>query len=1402
LAELGGPAALRGFRLQALYTLDRLLRLPDGCSIQPEGREDLDVLDSAGMVLEVVQVKAYATALTLSDFDLRKARGFFQRVKERRNSAPSIIEAIVSFGPFGPRMQEAWHKDGAERDEATRLFAEAGFSADDVRSFFARVTLLPVDVAMVQHRVAERLRETLVGVDLEAALDLLRAWLFVAMETRQLLTLDDLRKRILAIGRFVSEREAKHQEWFRSIVPLVDAAPVADSTHLRREFYAGVAARFDHILNHLDVRREGPLKAIEGAFETNRMVVIRGASGQGKTALAYRFLWECVPDGWRFEIRLVESRFHALNVALALLGHLRAIGVPAVVYIDVSPGDQSWLQLISELAGYPLVKILVTIREEDWRRAASATTIMPLSEIELRFTKEEAIAIYDSLLASAVPEHILNFEDAWLRFGTEGPLLEFTYLVAQNETLVARLSDQVRRLRDEVRLGVLTASELDLLRQVSVAAAYGARIDLAKVAEVLSLPEPTRTIEIFEREFLLRVADKGAKLEGLHPIRSKILVGLLTDSTVQPWGKAAARCLPAICPSDLEEFLLHAFRYRREEKRALQETLRSSSMSATWSIEAATFRAVLWGSVDDCLTENRAVIEQASVAFGQGWPLQLMLDVGNVNAVAPGLVTPLAERLKDMVDQSTRDQVAKLRADARIDGVLQRAHSWLASIGAPIEEPSVVEDWIGLAELAFWTQHLGLEEEVAPLFPLSQLSQAAEHLPLEVLADVVYAVSFLNGKEARASVEAVRPIALARFQKETDTPAIEDDGRVIRAHFLVDPKLLSGQDEGNEARSNQVHAEAMRRVRLLRRLVREREAFGCQGYGHNLDVLPLEGDDSTKTGIPANTLPPQWPLRANITFNRLGEYAFRPAHWSDYARSVKEVRETATSLLERLAIGLDRYFRDPRHPDVAGNAIRIEALDDTSRVLSRLPPFPKDAVDGWGQTSETATRESEGDSSAKLLKDIIPALQQHAGYRKALRAYVSPLGNFIQQAGVPITAVPYFARAKDPNELGVMRKALVAMGQDEEPARMPLTNLFDAWTELEQFQREFRALFARLLDQHELETLEQRELTAFSQLFPLWLQFATNPRLVLAKGVIDADRAFKAASADVIRRLRGKLKKLERYGVRATVLGERVLWEGKRALWIGLTVADERNLTQAFWVVFEQIARSLPDEWTGSLEDFAVRHRWETIHVVPLVAGRVYDGGDWRLPTTLILGSLKRLADIKWWYGALRPISAETLQELDLVAADFAVLAPVSKVFATSVQLQIVLSSINDVAKMPETTGVGAEVKRDYAARRSSEVSTLAAEALDGMSQLATALTRAMNETESKSPEAELLTATAESLQAFWSVLVPEGLVDGKGSLGDAEMKQWNERMASGMPALAEMKLAFIVYQRLIGGLV
>jgi len=136
--------------------------------------------------------------------------------------------------------------------------------------------------------------------------------------------------------------------------------------------------------------RAGPLKTIAKAFERHRVLIVHGASGQGKSALAYRYLHDYVPDGWRFQVLTVTDRRHALSITRALIGHLNQFEAPVHVYLDVTFRDRDWPVLVQMLAEHPLARILVTIREEDWRRASISVADVPFADFELVFDYTDA----------------------------------------------------------------------------------------------------------------------------------------------------------------------------------------------------------------------------------------------------------------------------------------------------------------------------------------------------------------------------------------------------------------------------------------------------------------------------------------------------------------------------------------------------------------------------------------------------------------------------------------------------------------------------------------------------------------------------------------------------------------------------------------------------------------------------------------------------------------------------------------------------------------------------------------------------------------------------------------------------------------------------------------------------
>lgn len=943
--------AYRGYRLQALYTLSRVLE-PTGREqfiYQPEGKEDLAVFDARHNLMEIVQVKAYSQDLTLSDFEPKKKDSFIYRVAAELKTSPDVQISIATYGAVGPVLRKALAEDGRDRARMAETIDENNYlSAPEAAALLSKIRIIQVNEGDLTSRVYAALERSMAGVDADTAFELLSYWLYIAAENKEKITRDDVIKRLDAIGRFVASRSARHKEWFTSIVPLEDKSidDAAERDELAGEFYRGISARYEHILAELDVERRHKLLEIEARWRDKRVVIVHAASGQGKTTLAYRYIHNFCPTQWRFRVKLVASREHALSVALALTGHADAIGIPLTVYVDVAPQDQGWPELVRELSAHRGIRVLVTVREEDWRRANVSGAQFEFGEVDLSFEEGEARLVYESLEKKRTPINVLDFEDAWNKFGGTGPLLEFTYLITQGDSLRDRLSQQVAHLQNEVREGRLSAPEMELLRLTSVASAFEARLQLKPLVETLELPAPQSTLSLFEKEYLLRATDSGAGVEGLHPIRSTMLTDLLSDPTFSPWSESASRCLPLIVERDIESFLLHAFSRRFGEIDGLLHSLESFQPDSWIGIIGVT-RSLIWLGVAAYAEENADLIQEAAAEMGSIWSLLLDYDITDVGE---GTAASWWKGLDDFTDE-VKQRIETLQArQTDKNQVFVRPIRWLAGRskrpGAPVTEA----DWAAFAEVAFWIGRLGTGCPLGEWVSETELDQAVDWLPLETLANLTTGVTVSGAYPAW--LDNNRQRLLDRFRHDTLTVMVEDDGQKLTAHFIFALPEAGAESSDEQKRlskaKNAFHEEAIRRIGLLRRLMPDREEFASRGYGHMLWEGFLEFDETVKTGITRKALPLMWLVTVNATFRGVAERWLRPDTWPEFADSIHELRRAVVNTLQQLERALDVYFRRRTRVDLLGAEVDEEEWDHTKELFTNQPLLPRTAVDEWG----------------------------------------------------------------------------------------------------------------------------------------------------------------------------------------------------------------------------------------------------------------------------------------------------------------------------------------------------------------------------------------------------------------------------------------------------------------------
>ncbi len=547
----GAKAALKGYRFQTLHTLVEILESDDANNVfQPEGEEDLAVRKN-GELIRVIQVKARNEKLTLSSFNPEKKDSFFHRVSDLLGAHHNLSIEVVSFGEIGSEIEKAWLGDVNSRNLITNKLTKHGISKESIERLFQKIKWILVSEQDLQGKLQNHLTKTITAGEPSSAFSLLLAWLYYAAEHQEQITKQDLINKISAVGKYLSERTAHHQEWFKSIKPLVETEQADQKENLATEFYKGVSSRFSHIQAGLDIARIEQIDKIEQAFQNGQTVIVHGASGQGKTTLAYRYLHDFVPEEWRFQISFIDSRSHAENIALAIADHLSVFKADLYLYIDVSPRDLEWTALVKSLLDRSNIKILVTIREEDLARqnVSNVELGFPVG-VPLHFNEPEAKIIYQNLIDKKVANPYPSFKDAWHRFGGKGALLEYVYFLTQTESLKDKLSFQVKRLQEEIRHQKLEPAALKVLFCCAVATAYEARLQIAELVNIINLSDPTGIFRLFEEEYLIRYSDDKRYVEPLHPLRSKLLVEILHDPAFNPWINAATAIIPCIMEAE------------------------------------------------------------------------------------------------------------------------------------------------------------------------------------------------------------------------------------------------------------------------------------------------------------------------------------------------------------------------------------------------------------------------------------------------------------------------------------------------------------------------------------------------------------------------------------------------------------------------------------------------------------------------------------------------------------------------------------------------------------------------------------------------------------------------------------------------------------------------------------
>ncbi|WP_437192500.1 hypothetical protein [Planctomicrobium sp. SH527] len=1207
-------ATYRGYRRQALYCLYRLFDdgLSDDTVIQPEGNEDLEIQSHSGQRLEVIQVKDYSANLTASHFK----PSFYTRISDLCETDASVAIKIVSFGPIGPELLMAYDKnqdtlprslntltkDREESDKAGNKKIIKGLSEDKAKEVFKRIEIENVDEDRLTQNVIEKLKATMTSGNPEVAFENLMWWLIASAERQKRLTRSQTIDKLTQLGKFIAHRNAHAQEWNLSIKPIGSTSPAPQTRDkLSQEFFQGGRVRAEHVAAGLDVPRNRAIMSIHEAFQRKDVVILRGASGQGKTTLAYRYLLDWAASDFRYQVEKAASLEHARLMAAAIAAHADIIDVPSLIYIDVRPGDNWWVEIVRELAGVNGIRVLVTIREEDWFRSRVSAEEFAFADIEMEFTDESASQIFENLRNAGYGDEQLDFEDAWSKLGDRKSLFEFVYLVTQNEQLSQRVQAQVGILKDEVNKGKLVDKELHLLRLVAVASAYEARLELKALAESIGLPEPTRALERFGNEYLLRTSADGRHVEGFHAIRSEIIAQELTDTVLQPRGTIESLLPPLVVEDDLENLLLCSF--SRNES-AISDVIKSLDgiQIETWVGVRAVLVALQWIGIKRYAAKNITLVEEVRSLAPTSWWFTLDWDLAQVKGGDGfGILQQFAGTLPRFAAAAA---VSSDYQDRQTDKneVFDLARQWLGSFQLPSSTPNSATQFSAVGEILYWLGHLEQQNHNLTAWLNDQtVMDAWNVLPLHLFSRFAAGVFKFNPQLYTGWVEKHRKEIEQRIRSDASIIALVAEDDCLVAHFVIDIERKASDLLRSELESS-INDLAVQRVEVVSACLPGYARYGAAGYGHQMSLFESLADDSTKR-MPLENIKMPWLPEFNALSRGAVEYEFRPDSWEEYFSKVRETRKKVgfafNNLQQVLAKGGDVKLLDSA------------TWDESKKCLGGEFLLPKSSVDEWGFVAESRASQFDGGMYKRFR-----AISTLDPFNKAFNEYTRTLGNFFSQAIQALVLVPNLRTAANEK----VRQAIIDKGKEmgvfENSIRLSVANGMDACIALRALQDTEREL--RLGDRLKFDSrFTQNELNTFTEAMRLWMLFC-YPAQVLPNTVKQKPNKPKNTKDSrpkelrdclqaTVNRISQELKKLKRSGVVARVVSETVPWNREPCLWISFDTSHPLGSLVAVEAIWKSLVEAFRPDRDKIVRMKTLDYLWSKIVLVPLVQGRSLD---------------------------------------------------------------------------------------------------------------------------------------------------------------------------------------------------
>lgn len=744
------------------------------------------------------------------------------------------------------------------------------------------------------------------------------------------------------LNESVSTAVKQSNLYMRYLVPIDDLVKRnVPLERLQNEYREGIAAQPEHIRKCLDVRRDIWINQIEEKFEVASIVVIRGASGQGKTSLAYRYLLERYSEGQILSIQRLTSENSIWTILQFLKRELE--DSEYVLYYDVQPGDLFWGQLLSAVSVHlPDTPLLVTVREEDYNSSNVSCGSIHYEEISLKLYKDEAKEIY----AQYNQHSFLSFDSLWESFGDGGPLLEFIYLLNHSMTLEEKINSQIAHISYDVD----EREWFNVLAIIAIAGQFDLSIRLDRLFERIELRNASKLLQQFEKEFFVKISDNGERVKCLHSVRARLIINSLEGKFGFDYFNSLQLTLSIIDSSTIYLFL----EYIDKNGMSAENVDKLSQIPFNdLSVTEDVLRGLLWFAVMEYLRDNKDVIEEGNHLCVNNYVMIALCDITGFidtkntsydlwkifDKQTPGIADVFkaivnkqprryleysySKRFLENISGFIRDYVERNPVNGRSLGYIL---FWANKLDVSINIDSAItvtnpKDYIGISGLVKGLIYQGL---------LSKADEIKRTYEKDILCDANIVSLFSENDEIFAEVV---------------------------------PDYYSKSKKNRTLKSS--NDKCMYAIDLLSSLYPQMKRYNVTLLGTRIAEIVVP---DTEKHIMRENLPEKWITELNGICLKIQEYEHCSQDWKEVFYNINSYRNKITESLEEVLRQLGKFYRKGKFDNSKINKLFLELKE------AKGFDIPKCARDKFGISNETkalkSKKQNENTFSDKIVESI------------------------------------------------------------------------------------------------------------------------------------------------------------------------------------------------------------------------------------------------------------------------------------------------------------------------------------------------------------------------------------------------------------------------------------------------